>query len=93
MDTYTAVQFQRELGSGEADHPKGGRFEPLGEMVMGSVPLVGETIFLNGTAYQVTNRQWSVCLSRPGQPNFTDPQALLTVVLLYNEGALKDFRT
>lgn len=93
METYTVVHFQRELGSREDDHPKGGRFEPLGEMPMGDVPAVGENVFINGVAYRVTQRQWSVCPVLPGQPNFTDPQALLTVVLIYNEGELKDFRS
>lgn len=93
METYTVVHFRRELGSKEEDHPKGGRFEPLGEMPMGAIPAVGEMIFLNGKAYRVSYRDWSVGPVLPGQPNVTDAQVLLTVVLLYNEGDLKDFRT
>lgn len=84
----TAVTFRRLKGSREYLDPAD-RYETLGETIMGAVPAPGELVWLNGVAYKVEAREWSLVLS---SPDFGLHEVMITVTAVYNEVNLQDFR-
>lgn len=89
MDSYIIVNFRREktwLECNEEVAAQEGlgrvqpeRFVSLGAIPMSHVPDVGKFIFLNGYKYQIMDQTWSAHLTTSEEPNFHDPEVLLTV--------------
>lgn len=87
MDTYTVVHFRREKNAveyqaekGQLGSPNPDRWLYMGEIAMAEVPLKDAFIFVNGTCHKVLDVTWSIKLAdRPGQPNFDDPQVMVTL--------------
>lgn len=87
LETLTVVHFRKERIWTEltpeeiAKHDgEAGPWESLGELLMAEVPQMDRFIFVNGIQYRVKDVTWSVRLTaRPGQPNFDDPQVLVTL--------------
>ena len=87
MDNVVYVRFRRERTYLEFQAEKEGlgkpdpeRFVTMGELAMATVPEEGRFIFVNGASYKVANVTWSIKLNPlPGQPNFDDPQVLITL--------------
>ena len=81
--TYLECQAEVEAGQAKGikvDPQKVNRWKFMGETLMVDVPQQDRFIFINGIQYRVADVSWSLHLSElPGQPNFDNPQVMITL--------------
>jgi hypothetical protein len=94
MDYSTTVFFRREKThldiQDETDETASEPWVYLGETMMTQVPSVGTFLYLNGVYFEIVDQTWSIQLGTLSEPNFKDPQVMLT---LYYSQPLKGGRS